>query len=93
MLDDINCDGLRDLVVYGNRDNVLRVFSNLGNGSFSMIPEMLNLNLVLGGGMMDDVFAVAIGDFNGDGLPDVATVNSIKSVPTVNGTVFRNTGS
>jgi hypothetical protein len=93
LLEDINCDGLKDLILYGNRDNLLRIHTNLGDGTFAMTADMLNLGLFLGGSAMDDVFSVGVGDLDADGAPDVTVLNSIKNPSTTTGTLFRNTGS
>lgn len=93
LLDDINCDGLKDIVLYSTRENLLRVHANLGDGTFATTSETLLLNLDLSGSPTDDVFSVAVGDLNGDGVPDVSTLHSKAAGPATVGTLFRNSGN
>ena len=59
---DFNHDGRTDLVVYGG--NVAAILFNLGGGNFSA-PVTVDPGFL--------VFNLAVGDFNGDGIPDLAT--------------------
>ncbi|HKW75254.1 MAG TPA: VCBS repeat-containing protein [Terriglobales bacterium] len=59
---DFNHDGRMDLVVYGG-DTAAIVF-NLGGGNFSA-PVTADSGFL--------AFNLAVGDFNGDGIPDLAT--------------------
>jgi hypothetical protein len=68
---DFNGDGIPDLVVASGGDNwvqgtAVAVLLGKGDGSFQ-----LPLTYVAGGGPN----SVAVGDFNGDGCPDLAVAN------------------
>lgn len=62
---DFNHDGRMDLIAYGG--NTIAMLFNLGGGNFSapvtVDPGFLSFNL-------------AVGDFNGDGIPDLATCST-----------------
>jgi alpha-tubulin suppressor-like RCC1 family protein len=59
---DLNGDGLSDLVVAGPTDHAVKVMLGNGNGTFQQpVPYTLGIS----------EFAVAVGDFNGDGWVDV----------------------
>jgi len=79
---DFNRDGLPDLAVVNNNyeyDNNVSVLLGDGDGSFQAARSFGVGNLPT---------SVAVGDFNGDGLPDLAVTNSISdnvSVPLSNG--------
>jgi hypothetical protein len=61
---DFNRDGQNDIVVANSRDQLgLTVYRGLGRGSFKRAGD-LNLNAA--------PFAMLAGDFNNDGLPDLA---------------------
>jgi hypothetical protein len=68
---DLNGDGRPDIVVLstqgGALDNRLYVFVNNGGGGFGA-PNIIDLGSITGNG---DDRGVAIGDFNGDGKPDL----------------------
>ena len=66
---DFNGDGKLDLLVTDYATISVNVFLGNGDGTFAAGPS-----LIAGAG---GVFpAAAVGDFNGDGIPDFATVNS-----------------
>jgi PKD repeat protein len=65
---DINNDGIVDLIVGNAYANNLSVYIGLGNGQFS--PSLASPVTVNTGPIY-----IAIGDFNGDSNPDLATAN------------------
>jgi uncharacterized protein (TIGR03437 family) len=64
---DLNRDGFPDLVTANSGDKTLTILLGNGTGGFAPAPASpLSLGLA--------PQAAALGDFNGDGIPDVATV-------------------
>jgi hypothetical protein len=80
---DFNGDGRPDLVVTNQSDNTISVFQNMGTvGNIAFAPaEVFNTGQSPAG--------IAIADFDGDGMPDIAVANSKDSTVTV----FLNTTS
>lgn len=70
---DFNGDGIPDLAVGAMNDNVAALSILLGNGdgTFTSVTP----NPVVG----DYPYSVVVGDFNGDGIPDLAAGNIINS--------------
>jgi hypothetical protein len=64
---DFNGDGLPDLAIIESNFDRIAVLLNQGDGRFSASPKVLNV----GGGA---TVALATGDLNGDGIPDLAVV-------------------
>ncbi|MEO6602036.1 MAG: VCBS repeat-containing protein, partial [Polyangiaceae bacterium] len=58
-------DGFPDLAATNSVDRTLVVFMNAGNGTF--LPPTIEA---------DEAFAVAMGDFDGDGRVDLATISA-----------------
>lgn len=46
VLEDLDCDGLKDVVVYGKNNSRLTVYRNFGDGTFNKTPYELTLNLM-----------------------------------------------
>ncbi len=65
---DFNGDGLADIATANQSDNTVKVL--LGNGSRGFTPAM-GSPYPVGTGQT----SVVVGDFNGDGIPDLATAN------------------
>ncbi|MGI8687688.1 MAG: FG-GAP repeat domain-containing protein [Thermomicrobiales bacterium] len=74
---DVNGDGKKDILTVNGGDNTISVSLGNGVGAFTTISPSLPLNL---GGS-----GAALGDFNGDGKPDIA-------VSRGQGTLFVNLG-
>ena len=75
---DFNRDGIPDLAVANNYDNTVTYLAGNGNGTFSSIGSVLVNNAPTGTGGEINIYgpeSVAVGDFNGDGTPDLAVVN------------------
>ena len=66
---DFNGDGIADLVVANDTDNTLTILLGNGHGGFSPAPGS---PVAVG----PNPFGVVLGDFNGDGIADLAVVNS-----------------
>ena len=65
---DFNGDGIPDLAVANNSNSNVTVLLGTGNGGFTAAPGS---PFAVG----NDLRAVVAGDFNGDGIPDLATAN------------------
>ena len=72
--EDMDCDGLKDIVIYATGSNALSVYNGLGDGKFEKTPESIPLNLNLGTTNMDDIYSLGLGKFNGDSKPDLAAL-------------------
>src|SRR5262249_11713876 len=71
-LSDLNGDGNLDLAVTNQRDSTVSVLLGDGHGGFAPAP-----GAPAKVGSFPD--SVAVGDFNGDGRPDLAVSNSSKN--------------
>src|SRR6185295_18475952 len=67
---DFNLDGKPDLVVLNGGASMVTIMLGNGSGGFTQAPGS---PITTGPGTFP--FALAVGDFNGDGKPDVATPN------------------
>jgi len=72
---DLNGDGKKDLVVANRNDNTVSVLLGVGNGTFTAAPGSPIANRDGNNGTL------AVGDLNGDGIPDLA-------IPDANGDGF-----
>ena len=81
---DFDGDGDLDLVVANSSDQTISFLSGNGNGSF-------NARVSYSVAPLNSISAIAIGDFNGDGIPDIAVAGS----PAAGGAVIimQNNGS
>jgi hypothetical protein len=78
---DFNQDGIPDLAVANNATSTVSVFLGMGNGTFGT-PNTYNV----GNPNLNPVAfptAIAVGDFNGDGYPDLAVTNSAENNVTI----------
>jgi len=66
---DFDQDGDLDLFANGGRYGSNNLFLNKGDGTFSDITPLTGLSNT------DDSHAITVGDFNGDGYPDIYEVN------------------
>ena len=64
---DVDGDGLLDLVLMRQGDAAIHVMRNRGNGSFSEVNAQS-----AGLGLSGHAVSCAVGDYDGDGLPDLA---------------------
>lgn len=81
---DFNRDGVVDLVVVNGNDNSMTVFLGNGNGTFGAgitTPICTNCSSDTPNG--EYPVAVAVGDFNRDGIPDIATANDFDGTCTI----------
>ncbi len=87
---DFNRDGIVDVVTANDLDNSITVFLGTGNGTFQpgvSYPVCVNCTAATPTGQ--NPVAVAVSDFNRDGIPDLAVANSNDGTVTV----FLGTGS
>ncbi|MEO8605678.1 MAG: VCBS repeat-containing protein [bacterium] len=73
---DINCDGKDDLVVANQASAVVTVLRSAGDGTFVVAQEMDSTQV---GGQPS---ALAVGDFNRDGVGDLAVSDSVAAGPS-----------
>jgi len=71
---DLNNDGILDLLLPEAGSNYIDVALGHGDGTFGTATQ-IDWNEVNGTGT-DEPYMVAVADFNGDGLPDIAEVNN-----------------
>ncbi|QEK52483.1 T9SS type B sorting domain-containing protein [Pedobacter aquae] len=85
---DVDLDGKPELIVANRNNNSLSVFQNThstGNISSSSFATKVDFATGVGNGP----YALAIGDIDGDGKPDIAAMNANSSTVSI----FRNTSS
>jgi hypothetical protein len=70
---DFNGDGKTDLAFAIGNTNTILVFTGNGDGTFSKTPLTISL-----GAAMNPI-ALAVADFNSDGMPDIAVLNQSKN--------------
>jgi hypothetical protein len=75
---DVNGDGKPDLISANTSDNTVSILLGDGSGGFAAAPGS-----PFAAGAAP--FAVAVADFNGDGLPDVAAANAVGTVTVLLG--------
>lgn len=68
---DVNGDDLPDLVTSNEEDDTLTVLINDGAGGFEVARDV-NVRILDGGPARSEPNAAVVGDFNGDGLGDLA---------------------
>ena len=78
---DIEGPGHKDLVATGDGGQAIRVYRNMGNGGFEEIPASQTGLSASGHGV-----ACAVGDYDSDGLPDLAVAMSDRVI------LFHNAG-
>jgi hypothetical protein len=85
---DLNGDGKIDLAAVGGTGNSVSILLGNGDGTFTEAPT-LPLDLSFG------AFALAVGDFNGDGKPDLAVAaraNNPSTTPGAKVSIFTGNG-
>ncbi len=75
---DFNGDGKPDLAVTDDMDATVSVLLNQGGGTFSA-----RMIYRVGSGSVSDAASVAVGDFNGDGMLDLAVANEFDGTVSV----------
>ncbi len=79
---DLDNSGNPALVLMGHGEDAVRIYRNNGQGSFDLIPSAQTGITISGDGV-----ACAVGDFDNDGLPDIALAMSDRVL------LFRNLGN
>jgi hypothetical protein len=83
---DFNGDGKMDLAIANNTSGTIAVLLGNGDGTFqAAVTYPVNANGSL-------PVALAVGDFNGDGKPDIVTVNASSGASQASISVFLNKG-
>lgn len=80
---DINCDGKDDLLVANVASSTVSVLRSNGDGSFTLAQTLQQ------GDVGQSPIALAVADFNRDGVPDFAVTNIIAPQTTPNVHLFR----
>ena len=73
---DFNGDGNDHLAVVNVKDNTVSIFLGNGNGGFSPAKNSPYSTTPFGIGNTETPISIAIGDFNGDGYPDITLTTS-----------------
>ncbi len=71
---DFNGDGLLDFAVANSIDGTIAVLLNIGGGQYGA-PTIYDSDVASGLSFESYPIELAVGDFNGDGRPDIAVVN------------------
>src|SRR5262249_42306832 len=80
--EDVDNDGLLDILWYGDGDDAMHLYRNLGNGKFSDVTASAGLSRIAG--MRPARFALA--DYDNDGAIDLAAgtaLNSKAGIPAI----------
>ncbi|HEY1985786.1 MAG TPA: FG-GAP-like repeat-containing protein [Terracidiphilus sp.] len=83
---DLNADGKADLAVVNNGNNTVTILLNNGDGTFTQ-PAASPLKVGT------SPYSIALGDFNGDGIPDVAVANACGNGPSCKASSYKGTVS
>jgi hypothetical protein len=75
---DFNGDGIPDVAVAGFDGDLVTILLGNGNGTFTPVP--VNISVITG---IYPAYSVAVGDFNGDGTPDLAVPNTGSDTLTI----------
>jgi hypothetical protein len=84
---DFNGDGKLDIAVTDNFNSVVQIFTGNGNGTFTAGATYAT-DVATGAGPL----GLIVGDFNGDGKPDLAVINN-HGTTSANVGILLNTGS
>ena len=82
-LGDFNGDGRQDVATADGNNDVVSVLIGNGDGTFAAAQNLAPAPPAPG--VLVQPLAIAVGDFNGDGHPDLATANRRPSDPPVDG--------
>jgi hypothetical protein len=83
LTEDLDCDGLKDVIVYSANASTIDVYSNTGNGGFETTPQTVPLN--------GNILSISVANLNADDTkPDLAVLRQTAMSEV---TVYQNTST